>query len=347
MRIAIATVQVPFLYGGAELHAEGLRDACREAGHEADIVTHPFRYEPAAYIRRSMSVWESEDFGLPGGGGMPDLTICLRFPAYAVKAPRKALWLLHQHRSAYDLWDATHRDAPASPDEARLRDEIVAFDTRHLGAFARRYANSANVARRLKRYNGLDATPLYHPPALAAHLYTLDAEPYIFFPSRLESLKRQSLLIEAMRYVRSPVVALLGGIGGQQGACESLIAEHGLHDRVRLLGAISNEQLCAFYAASLAVFFGPVDEDLGYVTLEAMLAAKPVITCTDSGGPLEFVVDGETGCVVPPEPEAIAAAIDRLAGDRDKARAMGEAGRARYDELGISWQAPVDALLAP
>ena len=40
---------------------------------------------------------------------------------------------------------------------------------------------------------------------------------------------------------------------------------------------------------ALGVIFPPLDEDYGYVTLEAMLAAKPVITCTDSGGPLEFV----------------------------------------------------------
>ena len=346
MRIAIATVQVPFLYGGAELLAEGLRDACREAGHETDIVTYPFRYEPNAHIRGTMALWEAEDLGQPGSG-MPELTICLRFPAYGVKAPRKALWLLHQHRGVYDLWDSKHRESPASPDEARLRDEIIAFDNLHLGSFKRRFTIAANVARRLKLYNGLDAEALYHPPALASRLYTTEAEPYIFFPSRIETLKRQSLLVEAMLHVRSPVVALLSGTGGQQPALEALIAQRGLGDRVRLLGPVDDEQLCAFYASALGVFFGPVDEDLGYVTLEAMLAEKPVITCTDSGGPLEFVVDGETGFVVPPEPEAVAAAIDRLASDRDRARAMGRSGRARYEELGISWQAPVDALLAP
>ena len=46
------------------------------------------------------------------------------------------------------------------------------------------------------------------------------------------------------------------------------------------------------YAHSLGVIFPAVDEDYGYVTLEAMLSSKPVITCADSGGPLEFVVDG-------------------------------------------------------
>lgn len=55
----------------------------------------------------------------------------------------------------------------------------------------------------------------------------------------------------------------------------------------------------------MAVFFGPYDEDYGYITLEAMLAAKPVITCRDSGGPLEFVQQDETGWVVEPDPKRL------------------------------------------
>ena len=49
---------------------------------------------------------------------------------------------------------------------------------------------------------------------------------------------------------------------------------------------------------ALAVVYPPFDEDFGYVTLEAFLARKPVITATDSGGPNEFVVDGVNGFVV-------------------------------------------------
>ena len=93
------------------------------------------------------------------------------------------------------------------------------------------------------------------------------------------------------------------------------------------------------------MFFGPFDEDYGYVTLEAMLSAKPVITCSDSGGPLEFVVPGETGHVVPPEPEAIAQAIEDLAADAALAADMGRNGRAHYESLDINWQNVVQKLL--
>jgi glycosyltransferase involved in cell wall biosynthesis len=46
-----------------------------------------------------------------------------------------------------------------------------------------------------------------------------------------------------------------------------------------------------------AVLFAPYQEDYGYVTLEAFLSRKPVITARDSGGTLEFVEDGVNGYV--------------------------------------------------
>jgi len=176
-------------------------------------------------------------------------------------------------------------------------------------------------------------------------MYTAPAEPFIFCPSRLEGLKRQSLLIDAMRHVRSDVVALLAGEGGQMCHLQRRISENGLDGKVRLLGRIAEAEMLACYAHCLGVFFGPHQEDYGYVTLEAMLAAKPVITCTDSGGPVEFVVDSETGFVVEPRPECVARAIDELCARRQRSARMGEAGMARYRALGISWSKVVEQLL--
>jgi glycosyltransferase involved in cell wall biosynthesis len=77
-----------------------------------------------------------------------------------------------------------------------------------------------------------------------------------------------------------------------------------------------------------------------------MLSAKPVITCTDSGGPLEFVLDGETGYVTPPDPDSVADAIERLYQDKQRAKDMGAAGLSRYRSLGISWDHVVQKLLS-
>lgn len=70
-------------------------------------------------------------------------------------------------------------------------------------------------------------------------------------------------------------------------------------------------------------------EPFGLVVLEAMASARPVVA-TAHGGPLEIVADGQTGMLVEPgSPEAMATAIAALIADPARARAMGEAGRAR------------------
>ncbi len=65
----------------------------------------------------------------------------------------------------------------------------------------------------------------------------------------------------------------------------------------------------------------------------------------DAGGLLEIVHDEETGLVVDPEPQAIAAAFDRLAGDRRRAMAMGRAAKELLDSKGITWEKTIARLL--
>jgi len=115
---------------------------------------------------------------------------------------------------------------------------------------------------------------------------------------------------------------------------------------VDFLGAVDDEQLIALYRDALAVLYPPYDEDFGYVTLEAFLARKPVITTADSGGVLEFVEDGRNGFVCPPDsPREIGACIDALYRDREKARSMGLAGQAKV--RGITWDRVIEKLTGP
>jgi len=340
MRIIIATVQVPFIVGGAELHARSLETHLRRAGHEVEIVTFPFKFTPEHYISDLMAFIANIQFDHFGWVSV-DKVIALRFPAYYVRHQDKVIWLLHQHRAVYDLYDETSAD----DNLRRLRQKVQQFDTEMLAACPKLFANSRNVARRLQHYNGLTARPLYHPPFHSDRFYCDEPYPYIFYPSRLEPLKRQQLLIEAMRYVRSDPKLLLSGEGGMAPEYQALIAQYGLQDRVALLGRISDAEKYAYYAKALAVAYPPSDEDYGYVTLEAMLAAKPVLTCTDSGGPLEFVVDGETGFVVDPEPRAIAEKLDWLMENRRRAAHMGRNGREHYQAQNISWENVIERLL--
>jgi glycosyltransferase involved in cell wall biosynthesis len=112
---------------------------------------------------------------------------------------------------------------------------------------------------------------------------------------------------------------------------------------VHFAGAVTDEALLALYAGALGVFFAPFDEDYGYVTLEAFLAHKPVVTARDSGGTLEFVEDGVNGWICDPRPEAVADAFCRLAANRAEAAALGDAGfeRARL----VTWDGVIEKLV--
>jgi len=346
MRIGITTVQVPFITGGAENLAQGLCQALKRAGHETDLITMPFHHFPPDQTRRDISLWEESSFTSINGYGI-DRLIGLMFPAYLAQHENAVFWMLHQHRAVYDLF-GTPYDGGLSEmkDGAALQKAVVAADN---AAFRRAkgiYTISRTVVDRLKHFNDVDATALYHPPFMAEAFHCAEAWPYLFCPSRLETLKRQDLLIRAIRRVKAPVHVVFAGDGGQRPALLRLAEQEGVSERVRFVGHISHAEKVAYYAHSLGVFFGPHNEDYGYVTLEAMLASKPVITCTDSGGPLEFIRDTCDGFVVPPEADSIAEAIDKLWNNRSSAAAMGRAGNEHYRSLGISWGNVVQALLS-
>ena len=344
MRILVAANLTPFLQGGAQEHIRGLTQAFREAGHTVECLQLPFAFNPAREVESAMHWAESLNMAAPSGQSI-DRLIGLQFPAYGVQHPNAVAWVMHQHRAVYELYDP----GQASAELKNLREQVHGFDTRCLAPLAkagRLFANSARVAERLQAFNSLQAKPLYHPPPWAHRFYTQPAQPYVFFPSRFESLKRQGLAIEAMAHVKTPVYLVLAGEGGQLEAAKALVAQHQLQDRVRFLGRISQAEKLAWMANATAVVYPPFDEDYGYVTLEAMLAQKPVLTCSDSGGPLEFVIHNETGLVVPPEPKALGQAIDELFLAPEKALAMGQAGSSRYQALGIGWSNVVDRLLA-
>jgi glycosyltransferase involved in cell wall biosynthesis len=348
MRILIATVQVPFARGGAELHAEGLRDALRSSGHEAEIVAVPFASTPPERIPEHMLACRLLD--LTQSNGLPvDLLIGLKFPAYLISHPKKVLWVLHQYRPAYDLWGQEHSDLIFAPNGVQVRNAIRQADRTLIPEARAVFANSRNVARRLKLYNGIDATPLYHPPPQAELFTSEPAEDFFYYPSRLASIKRQALVVEALAHTRQPVRVRFSGTADfppYEKELKALARQHGVHDRVEWLGHVCDEQKRSLYARSLGVLYPPLDEDFGYVTLEAMLAGKPVVTCTDSGGPLEFVQPRQTGLVAEPTPAALAAALDELWQDRARARAWGQAGREHYHKLGITWPRVVQRLLS-
>src|SRR5207237_7463337 len=180
MKILITTVQVPFVRGGAEILAEGLRGALRSEGHEAEIVAIPFKWYPPERILYQMLACRLLDI-TESTGMTVDRVIGLKFPAYFIPHPNKVLWILHQHRTAYDLWDHTLGDLIRFPNGAQIRDAIREADGRLIPEDKQICTISRNVCHRLKDYCGIDSTPVYNPPQPAEHFYSAAAVDYFLF----------------------------------------------------------------------------------------------------------------------------------------------------------------------
>jgi glycosyltransferase involved in cell wall biosynthesis len=341
--VLVCEAQVPFVHGGAELHVRGLIDELRRHGYRAERVSIPFKWYPKEELLAQAAAWRLVDLSEANGERI-DTVIATKFPTYFVRHPRKVTWLFHQYRAIYDLCGTPYSEFTHTEADVRLRDTLIALDNTMLSESARLFTNARNTAARLERYNGITATPLYHPPPLAGALHGGPYGDYVLSVGRLEGNKRVDLIIRALAHSDRSVRLLVVGEGPLRGQLAEIATAAGVADRVTFAGGIDDEHLVRLYAGALGVVFPPFDEDYGYVTLEAFLAHKPVVTTSDAGGPLEFVDDRVTGFVADPMPESLGVAIARLAADRSLARRLGDAG---YDRArGITWDGVVETLMA-
>jgi len=347
MRVGILQTQVPFVTGGAERHSANLCAALREHGHDVAEITLPFKWYPGTTLVDSILAARLTD--LSETEGVPtDLMIGLRFPAYLARHPNKVFWIIHQFRQAYDQWDTGVSELLGDPDGEAIRHLVRAEDRKAFAETARPvYANSETVAQRLQTHLGQKATPLYHPPPNAGLLSQGPFGDYLFAPGRLNPSKRPELLLRALARTGPPLRLVIAGKAENPDYLDRLRAladELGVAGRVEWLGGIDDDTMRMTYANARAVVFVPQDEDYGYITLEAMLSGKPVITTEDAGGPLEFVTDGKHGLICAASPGALAEGFETVMQDRRLAERMGAAGHKRYRKLGIGWDRVVETL---
>jgi glycosyltransferase involved in cell wall biosynthesis len=342
--ILVCEAQVPFVHGGAEIHVRELVRELRARGYDAELVSVPFKWYPKEEILPHAAAWRLIDLSECNGRSI-DLVIASKFPTYCVRHPNKVAWLIHQYRAAYELAGTPYSDFSHTELDVGLRQTLIELDNETLGECRVIFTNAANTASRLRKFNGLEATPLYHPPRLAPRLVAGPYGDYLLSVGRIESVKRVDLIVRALAASHPSLRLIVAGDGTQRANVERVAEETGVANRIDFLGSVGDDDLLRLYAGALAVVYPPYDEDFGYVTLEAFLARKPVVTCIDSGGPIEFVVDGENGYVCAPEPPALAGAFDRLHADRALAARLGDCGfeRART----ITWDGVVDALVMP
>jgi glycosyltransferase involved in cell wall biosynthesis len=340
-RILVASVQTPFLSGGAERHVARLTEELASNGVDAETVTLPLFDRTHGDLVKSALAWRLGDFTRFAGRDI-DAIVVTRFPSFLARHPRKVAWVIHQHRPVYDQYATPYSDFGASASDVEIRRMIQRMDVRGLSEARRVFANSQNVADRLARYSGVASEPLYHPPPLAGKYRDDGPGEYALWVGRLERWKRPGLAIGALAHAPEGRLKIVGD-GPEREALGRFARSLGVSSRCDFVGRAGDEEVLGLFAGSRFVIVTAADEDYGYVPLEAFSSGKAVLTVRDAGGPLEFVRDGETGIVTEPDAAALGVAWSAMWVRPEERRKMARAGRELVEK--ISWRDVVRKLL--
>lgn len=336
MKIIIASTIVPFINGGGTFIVDWLEQKLNEYGHQAQAIRIPYSSDYNMLLSQNLGLrmYHLED--------SCDRMITIRMPAYLIKHPDKYLWFIHHYREFYDLWDTEYNEMPEKPRTYAIREYMKRSDELAFRESKKIYTNSEVVSKRLLTYNQISSEVVYPPLLHDEQFYCNSYGDYIYYGSRICGHKRQLLAIQAMQYTKTPVRLMITGKTENdriRNDIQNEILEHDLQDKVTIVDEwISEEDKARYLSDCLAALYIPYDEDsYGYPSLEAHHSHKAVISCVDSGGTDELIVDGYNGYLTDPSPEALARIFDQLYEDRNLAEKLGNNGKHRLQELNISW----------
>jgi glycosyltransferase involved in cell wall biosynthesis len=339
-KVAVLGVQVPFTRGGAEILCDKLVQELRKRGYPTDLVTLPYIDHRKEAMFREIKAWQELDLSAA------DLVIGTKFPSYFINHPNKSLWLVHQHRAMYELLATRFSDFHADEQSEAIRRKMFELDRKSISDCKVITTISDNVTARLKRFLDIDSTALLPPLPLGDRYNSAVKGEYILSVGRLCSIKRTDLIVKALPHIPAPARLKIVGIADEPNYEQYLrneIAKHNLTSRIDFMGRVSDQELLDLYANSHSVFYGPFDEDYGFVTLEGLMSGKPIVTCNDSGGVLSFIKNEVNGLVAEPTTESVSAAFARLFKENDLYQTLSSSSKS---ELTIpSWDEVIGKLI--
>lgn len=314
-RIAIVVpISSSGITGGAELLYAGLQQAFVLRGYDAKLIEIEVDESSFENILQGYQDFKNLDLNEYDG------VISTKAPSYNIQHDNHICYLLHTMRVFYDRFDDEMKN---SSDNLMRRDNIIAMDSDIFSKIPHLLTIGHEISSRLIKYNGIYHSEVLHPPLIEDRFKRLDYKQFAFIPSRLHRWKKIDFLIESWKEVKSNIDLFIAGTGEDRAYFEKLAGDD---SRIKFLGSITDEELVDYYAKTLFVPFAPINEDYGYVTLEAFRSKKMVLTCRDSGEPTNMVINQVNGFVVERNTKAFSKQVDYIVENQEKAKLYGEQG---------------------
>ena len=226
-----------------------------------------------------------------------------------------------------------------------LRDRLMAIDERALGECVGRYTISRTVTARLARYNGLDSTPLYHPPLLASRLAPGPYGDYVLSVARLEQNKRVDLAVRSVAHVAGARCRWWWSARAASAAPSSRRPKRpGSSHRVRFAGRGRRRRAGRAVSRRAGRGLRAVRRGLRPGHARRLPRRQAGGDRQRLGRHARVRRRRRQRRVTAPEPAAIGDAVRRLHERRADAAALGAAGRERA--AAITWDAVIERLVA-
>jgi glycosyltransferase involved in cell wall biosynthesis len=328
-------------------HAAGelqIAGALQRSGHQVEWVRLPFSNNSPEILEQILA-YQLLDLSAYG-----DRLIALRAPAYFIQHPHKVVWFGEFLPEFYRAWNTPYQTGTITPALRRIRELLLNQDKKKLGAAHAVFATSRNAAAKLKQCHGINARVVYPAYPMEGGIPDGICGDYFLFYAPLEKLNRPLLAVESMRWVASPVKLVFCSPSPDPGLreqMEKMIRQYGLESKIKFLSPDCPEKEAGeIMAQCFGVLHIPFDENSVKAAWLAGRFKKMLLTCSDSGAPLEWLEPGQTGLAVKPVPEDIAKSLDRIYREQAAGKHMGERALAGQLRRKHDWNEVVERLLA-
>jgi glycosyltransferase involved in cell wall biosynthesis len=304
MKILVAHVTQPGFSGGAEYLVKNLLIELRVRGHEVEYVEFPLNLSSLSNFPLLCHAFEKIEIQ------NTDLVICTKFPATLIKHKNKVTWLIHHFKN---IDSEVFR--LSSVDNNYLHSFIVNKQVKAIKESAKSFTISSHIQNQIIDKLGVKIDVLRTPVSVKqAKIQPLDGN-YIFCGGRINSQKRQDLLIQALSLSKQNYKLRIIGLSEDENYFSylvSLIDQYKLQDRIllenRFLNDLEFKNLIDF--SSLCVYIPHNEDNFSIFAGMACLSNKLVVTTSDSGEVASFISQVDSRLVSDNNPTDLSRKLD-------------------------------------